>query len=75
MRVCVCVCGVRVCACVCVCVCGSVGGWMSAEIRTPRFVTSAVVNDSKPSLLCVCVFVWVGVGVYGCAWVRGCVRA
>jgi len=40
-------------SCVCVCVC------VAAEIRTPQFVTSAVFNDSKPSLLCVCVCVCV----------------
>jgi len=52
--VCVCVCArarVRVCACVRVCV--------IAEIRTLWFIIPTIVNDYKPYLLCVRMYIFV----------------
>ena len=48
---------VRACACVFV--------RLTAEIKTPQFITSAF-NDTKPSLLCVYVYV----RMYVCEWVH-----
>jgi hypothetical protein len=56
---------VRVCVCVCVCVRACARTYVTAEMRTLRFVTFSVFYDSKSSLLCACECVCVCLGGEG----------